>query len=361
MRPYNVDGDSQDELIGGPCQHGSVEIYDGSSGTMVLQDDIDEPGYNSSLRSYSLGDLDNDGVNELIFSTGSGSTAEDNMAVVSLASLGDSTPGGVVHANPSQINGFKSIGWDTTTAAQERAVFVLPNTEGGGDGQRVGLLSTSGKFTVSDVIDPNWDDVAAGVVVDSNADSISAAVVGVGNVRDGEVHHLALDDFTKIHLHTDLDGTEQYQRPDSVSMSLGSDSDGSSKAVIATSELKLQIDDIASMQSDWTSGGVSGGQIRDAIAINGESGFDIVAATATELTLWKKSGNSCTKTNTAGIECNFVRHIVINTEHQIACVQSDVWDAEAKVILFNSELNKQAELDFDYAITTIKPPPRGNF
>lgn len=359
LRLYNVDADPQDELVAGPCQYGSVEIYDGSSGTMLLQNKIANEGFNSSFRSFTLGDLDNDSVDELIFSTGSGSTAEDNMAVVALATLSDSTPNVVVNVNPSQIYGFKSIGWDTTTTAQHRAVFVLPETEGGDYGQRVGLLSSSGEFLVSDVIAPNWDNVAEGVVVDSNADGISEVVVGAGNVRAGEVHHLTLDDFTKTHLHTDLGGTEPHQRPEIVSMALGIDADGSSKAVIATNETKLQVYDIASMQAEWTSGGLSGGQLKEAIAINGESSFAIVAATSSELTLWEPLDGTYSKANTVNVECSFLQHIKSGTEHEIACMQSAYSSTESKIIVFNLELGKQAELTVDYIITAIKSTPEG--
>jgi len=260
LRLYNIDADPQDELIAGPCQHRALEIYDGSSGSMVLEDSIASEYYNSSLRSFSLGDIDDDGVEEIIFSTGSGSTASDNMAVVSLPTLGDSSEGALVNINPSQILGFKSIGWDQSTE-QTRAVFILPETEGGdyvpdhgNRGLRLGLFSPSGDVSVSDILASNWNRLAAGVVVDSNADGISEAVVAVGEVFDGEVHHLNLNNFALTHTHTDLRGTEQYSRPEILSMSLGIDSDGSPKTVIATDELKLQVYDIASRQSSRWSG-----------------------------------------------------------------------------------------------------------
>lgn len=370
LRLYNVDADAQDELIAGPCQHGSVEIYDGSSGTMVLQDTVDSEHYNSSIRSYSFGDLDNDGVEELIFSTGSGSTAEDNMAVASLATLGDSAPGVVVNINPSQISGFKSIGWDTSTSEPARAVFLITETEGGDyfaspygdDGPRLGLLSTTAEFTTSPILSNDWNPHSGGIVADTNADGVSEAVLGLERTYNrAEVQHFNLDDFALTHTHSDLGATNASDNPTIVSMSLGTDSDGSLKAIIATSEFKLQVYNLSNRQNVWTSGGLSGGWITDAIAINTTSDFDIAAATNSELTLWRKSDEGpYVKIFNTSAQCHFIQEVVISSEQLILCGRTETWNNKPTTLsLFSLDLEKQSEIDLDYIVTAISATPTG--
>lgn len=355
LRFRNIDDDPQDELFVGPCQHGVVEIYDGSSGSMLLQETITGNGFESSYRSFSFGDLDNDNVDEIIFSSGSGSSVDNNMIVASLATLGDQAPGVAVTLNPSQISGFNSIGWDNANPNDPRAVFVLPNTGGRDDGQRIATLSSGGEFLISDVLDSNYDEVSEGVVADANG--IREALVAVGS---GRINHISLHDFSKTHLHTDLANDRPFSTAEVVSMSFGIDTDGRTKAIIATNQFKLQVYDIANRQAEWVSGGLTGDQMVEAVAINKNSGFDIVASTLSELTLWEKSEGVYEKTNTVNSACYEIHHIVKDDEHQIACLQyGRSYGAGSIITIFDSELNENAEFEFDFFISTINSAPNG--
>jgi len=304
LRLYNVDDDPQDELIAGPCQHGAVEIYDGASGTMVLQQEIDDPAYNSGLRSFSVGDLDADGIDELVFSTGTNTSAEDNMVVISLDGLGDTSPGVAVNLNPSTIKSFDIAGWDTTTTGQDTAVFVLPDTEGGDDGQRIALLTDSGELSISEVTASNWSDSSAATVVDNDGDGVVEILVPAGNYYNGELHHIAHD--------------------------------------------------IASMQADWTSSGLSVGRMIGAIAIDNGNGFDIAVAAGSELTLWKPADTGYNKIYTASAECKYLTSVVISNVVNIACIESNHWGENTKLTLFNTSLIKQSEVSLGYEVTAVQ-------
>lgn len=355
LRFQNIDNDPQDELFVGPCQHGVVGIYDGSSGSMLLQETIAGEGFNSGYRSFSFGDLDNDDIDEIVFSSGSTSSIADNMIVASLSTLGDQSPGAIATREPAQINGFRSIGWDTANISNPNAVFVLPKTEGRDDGQRIASLSVDNSFSLSHVLEYNWEGVDAGVVADDS--SIREALVAAS---DGRINHVSLDSFSKTHLHTDLPSNRPYIEAEVKSISLGIDTDGRAKAVIAIDQLKLQVYDIANRQVEWTSGGLTGDTMVGAVAANKDSGFDIVAATLSELTLWRKEEGQYAKTNTVNINCFAIAYLGDSAESSIACLQyGRDYGSGSTVTLFDTELNQQAEFAFDFNITAISAVTSG--
>jgi len=366
LRLYNVDNDMQDELVAGPCQHGPVEIYDGSSGSIQLQDSIDSDYFNALLRSYSFGDLDDDGIAELMLSTGYNSTAADNMAVASFATLGDSTPGAVVNINPSQINHFKSIGWDRTSTEQPRAVFVLPNTDGGdwlghygAGGQRLGVLSANGDFSFSDVF-AGKGRAASGIVTDLDADGVSEALLGVLNINESELIQLDMDSFAETHAPGELGGPEHFDPQAVISMSTGVDVDGRSKAIMAINKFNLLVYDIASHEVVWTSSDLNGGQITKALVLQTTSGFNIAAATTNELSLWSASGDETyTKKFAASVDCHFLELVVNEAEQEIACGYVDSEEDESTISLFDTDLVMQTQLKLNYTITAMSYRPTG--
>lgn len=349
LRFKNIDNDPQDELFVGPCQHGVVGIYDGSSGSMLLQETIAGDGFNSGSRSFSFGDLDNDNVDEIVFSSGSRSSVADNMIVASLSTLGDQSPGVVATRDPAQIYGFRSIGWDTANISNPNAVFVLPSTEGRDDGQRVASLSADNRFSLSPVLEHNSDGVDVGLVADDSI--LREALVAASG---GRINHVSLDGFSQTHLHTDLPSDRFYNAAEVRSISLGVGVDGRAKAVIAIDQLKLQVYDIASRQVEWTSGGLTGDTMVGAVAVNKDSGFDIVAATHSELTLWRKEEGLYTKTDTVNINCFAIAYLGDTADSSIACLQyGRDYGSGSTVTLFDSGLNQQAEFAFDFQISAI--------
>ena len=344
LKLVNLDADTQDELIYGGCQHGQIEIYDLATGTAVLQEEIDDPEFNSGFTSLTVADIDNDGLDELVFGTGTSSSAEDNMVFASVPSTGDTTPGLVVNSNPAQLGSFHLAGWDTVTADEDRAVFVMPNTEGEQDGQRIGVLTESGDFTVSDVTDSNWSSLSAAEVVDSNSDGIAEIIVSVARIRTGRLLQLNLDDFSELAALEDVGEV--------VSVETGIAANGAIKAVLATDEEMLHVYDIASGVTDWTSGGLSGGNMVGAITRSTDEGFEIIAATSTELTVWQSNTTGYVKSFTAAASCDYLENYAYDGQHYIACVENS-FSSTSTFSLFNTQLVKQVEVSLPFEITAM--------
>lgn len=186
-----------------------------------------------------------------------------------------------------------------------------------------------------------------------------ATVPASGLSRNGELHHIALDDFTQLHLHEELRGAVAHSNPEIVSVSPGITATGAAKAVLSTDEEKLQVYDIATMQADWTSGGLSGGNMVGAITIDNGAGFDIVAANSTELTLWQPSDDGFSKSYTASASCSYLADLVIDNETYIACVETDFRREDATLVLFNSMLIKQSEVELDFDVTAMTSNGQG--
>jgi len=349
---YNADNDPQDEIFHGPCQHGELEVYDGATGTVVLQEEFDHSSFSSAFTSISFGDMDNDGVDEVVFATGTGSSGADQMGIASIAGLGD-TQALVTNNEPAILGSFTVAGWDTTTHTHDHAVFVLPSTDGDTSGQRIGLLSDSGEFSLSDITARNWSRSTAAAVVDSNGDGVSEILVSAGNPYDGQLHHLVLDDFTQIHVHEDLGNTATFGNPDIESIASGIAADGSIKAILSTSQRKLQIYDVASMQSDWTSGLLTGTSMNGAVVINHDAGFDIVAATNSELTLWKSVNGGYSKFHTAGVDCDVLSIFQSDGEPHVACIASDFFGDDSTLTTYNSQLIKQSETELPGSVSAM--------
>ena len=346
LKMINIDNDVQDELIHGGCQHGRIEIYDGATGTAVMQEFIDDPDFNSGFTSLTVTDIDTDGFSELVFGTGTGTTAEDNMVVASIPGTDDTTPGVAINTDPSQLGAFYMAGWDTITGNENRAVFVMPDTQGNQDGQRVGILSETGDLAISDLIDWNWDDLHAARVVDSNNDGISEIFLATARTYDGRLVQLTLDNFTELAVHTDSEEAR--------SIAIGVAEDGSSKAVVGSSDAKLRTYDIAGAVTDWTSGALTG-SLRSVMTRSIDDGFEIIAATSSELTLWTPNTDGFTKSYTAAAECYYLDIISVDGEDYIVCAESDsFWYSTTTLSVFNTQLIKQVETSLDFKITATR-------
>ena len=344
LQMINVDADPQDKLIHGGCQHGRIEIYDGATGTAVMQEFIDDPEFNSGFTSLTVADIDNDGIEELVFGTGTSSSAEDNMVFASIPSTGDTTPGIVINTNPAQIGAFYMAGWDTITQNSDNVVVVMPDTNGVSDGQRIGLLPESGDLTVSDVIDSNWSRLHAAAVVDSNSDGIAEIVVATARTYTGRLVQLNLNDFSQLAEHLDSEEAR--------SVAIGTDANGSIKAVLASDDSKLRVYDIASAVNDWTSGGLSGGTMLGAITRSTDNGFEIIAATNSELTVWTPNATGYLKSYTAAATCDHLDTITVENDPYIVCIENSSRSSTLQV--FDTQLVKQVERLINYEITAIE-------
>jgi len=181
---------------------------------------------------------------------------------------------------------------------------------------------------------------------------VAEVVVAVDRNYDGRLLLLSLADFSLLAEHEELASDDVWRNPEIVSVTTVTAADGSAKAVLSTEDEKLQVYDISSQLVDWTSGGLSGGFMINAITLGTENGFELIAATSSELTLWKPNSSGFVKSYTATATCNNLETFSADGVAFIACVEHS--SQESTFSVFNTQLVKQAEYTVDFEVTAIE-------
>ena len=356
LRMRNVDLDPQDEIIYGACQHGAVEVYDGSTGSMVLQAEYREHSWYSGRDAISFGDIDDDGIDELVFSTGGRSSGTDRMVV---AALSDVTPASIItNTNPAQMYQFQLAGWDTSDSTSLAAIYTAPDGESAVSGRRLVRISEQGELETGAETDGRsgvWDD---SIVIDSNGDGVLEVLMAQG-AYDGSLYHLSLADFSVEHSYNDFGYDNDWQNPVLSAMAIGTAADGSLQAVISADDDKLRLYDISTRQITWTSAAQTD-LLRRVSTLPHDSGFSIAAASYRQLTLWTESSDGFVKSYTTDAICDVLTAVSIADEQYVACVRNENWQHSSALMLFDLQLVKQNEVELGNPVTAIQPDGAGN-
>lgn len=164
--PANFDGGSSEMLIVGACQWGNVEGYTLSSDNTLQQLwSVDAQDHGTS--SLTVGDVDNDGAQELLWGSGLTTSGSDILVTADIAGNAISVKS---DTTPVQLDRFSVAGWGTLTGSDERAVFYVPSTESGYEGSVLSTVDSNGNVQVLDYSDDGWGSVANAVVTDFNND-----------------------------------------------------------------------------------------------------------------------------------------------------------------------------------------------
>ena len=357
----NVDEDPHHELLVGPCTGQHVYIYDASTGSAVLQEEISSrpenanplSRFSSSHTSLVMGDVDNDGIRELVFAT------EEHMFVAALHSLNDvSPPVPYSNNNPATLGKYYLSGWTNITPGKPAAVFVTPRTESRGafaeDGQSIAILEETGEVTVNKATYGNWSNSTANALFDSNADGIAEILVSVGDPYDGIVQHIRLDDFTLLHEHINLGSDD-----DPEVLSIESVDEYPALAVMAIENNRVQLYDVASQSPLWTSPQMPG-ELLGANPFLDSDDLKILIRTYTETSIWKRNGGFFIREHTVPELCKSFVALTTQGKKHFACAGSqNFWSNEA-FVLYDSTLNKQYEFTHDFEITALTSTPEGN-
>ena len=161
----NLDTDPEKEIMVGNCAWGELRAFDLSAGSYFELWSLEM--VDSSNKGFKIGDVDNDGQDEMIWGAGTDSTGEDKLVVANINPVPE-----VVWYNqdPSQLAGYAPAGWAQVNPTEEAAVFVIPSTDSGYSGQRYALMTEQGKVTISHEITSNWARLNLGIIGDSNGD-----------------------------------------------------------------------------------------------------------------------------------------------------------------------------------------------
>lgn len=158
----NLDTDPEKEIMIGNCGWGYINAFDLSDGSYNKRWYLKMIG--SSEKGFAIGDVNNDGQDEMIWGAGTESTAEDKLVVASLTPELKVTWFSNV---PSQLTRHAPAGWAQINPTEEAAVFVIPTIWGG---QRYALMTEQGKVSVSNEITSNLTRLNLGIIGDSNGD-----------------------------------------------------------------------------------------------------------------------------------------------------------------------------------------------
>ncbi len=165
-RTFNLYNDNTDELVVSDCQWGNVTGYrlnNTNQLEMLWQVDLQDHG----STSLAMGDIDNDGVNEVLWGSGVSSSGADVLVTADIASDSASLK---TDTSDVQLDSFTASGWSDIFVGDRRAVFMAPSTESGYDGLAVITLTDSGEMTVANELSSGWYTGRYSVTTDYNND-----------------------------------------------------------------------------------------------------------------------------------------------------------------------------------------------
>jgi hypothetical protein len=192
----NIDDDAQAEILIGNGRAGDVTAYDGV--THEEEWHIDSQNYGVS--SIAIGDADDDGKDEVVWTSGAASSRANSLVVAGLQ------PSVNIEWTNKAVNGssqetvfhldgpFVGARWLKTSVGGYQAVFVSVSTDAGYGGTRlVGIDTDTGTTSISSEVGSNWDGRAAIDGADYDGDGIDEVFLATSSLYDG---YLTAYDFS---------------------------------------------------------------------------------------------------------------------------------------------------------------------
>lgn len=185
---HNLDSDPAEEIILGDCQWGGIHGFDISGDTYTKLWTLDMVDHENI--GLTAGDIDNDGEDELMWGTGTGHTGEDMLVVAELSP----TPSVAwYNDNPSQLDYFTAAGWAQIAPGESAAVYVIPSTDSGYEGQRYATMTSEGDVFVSDEISSNWERNGFASIGNINGDEYDELFLFGADLYDPRIDVIELD------------------------------------------------------------------------------------------------------------------------------------------------------------------------
>lgn len=184
LRAYDTDGDGIAEVIYGDGQHGNTYVLEGATALPIQS----FPNRNSGVTDFLVEDLDGDGNLELIRGTGNGTTGEDYLDVIDLAT-----------GETDWVNSAKSGSFNAFAIGDLNGDLVADYVYAsrGGSGLDEGLVTAVNGAT-GDILWTTlpgsipWSTQAIGALAVGDIDGDAAAEVLVGSdyLYDGRIYRL---------------------------------------------------------------------------------------------------------------------------------------------------------------------------
>ena len=183
--------DSDPVLLVGDCQWGNIHAMKLSNNSLTSVFSIDMVDHGSA--SLTLGDADNDGLNELLWGTGTTHSGEDLLVTADVTATSATIK---TTATTHQLDSFNAAGWADLYPGDERAVFFVPSTGSGYDGSKVLLMEKTGNYITSEEVSSNWDNSSIAVTTDYNNDGAGDLFLPTAQTYDGAFAAMRLNDFS---------------------------------------------------------------------------------------------------------------------------------------------------------------------
>ncbi len=180
----DLDGDGIAEVIVGNDQWGYVTAYRYVPATNALDLVFQVDSQDDGVTSIGVGDLDGDGLAEVVWGSGAVSSGADVLAVA-----GRHPAWAVEWTNldPRQLDGpFVGAKPARLAGGAVRILYGVPSTDSGYAGYRIASLDpATGAVAVSPEVGSNWSRAGALDAADVDGDGVDEALIATANLYDG--------------------------------------------------------------------------------------------------------------------------------------------------------------------------------
>lgn len=316
----HIDEDNRSEIIIGDCQSGSIRAYDRSGNTLSEQWQTYLQG--SGSISLVTGDVDNDGVRELLWGADTNSTGPDQLIMMDLDDARQIYSG----EEPSELDSFAGAGWGIFDTAGERAVFYIDRTNNGYTGSRFAIVDSFGRYTLSEQVNDVYHSEGSAQVVDYDHNGVSEILVMERNYSGRSISLKMLPELSNIWTSSTMN--DDLSTAPAIDLDLNDDGNLDVAFVSGKTIDVIDIVNQVRLSSEVTTeGGIRDFKFVDA---DGDDDMDVVMASDTDLTLWTWNGVSFQLTATQSVPCKkiAIKERTGNTSALIACLKFDgyFWD-----------------------------------
>jgi len=165
----NIDNDPADEIIIGDCQWGQVHGYDITDDTYTELWTL--PLIDHGSAAMVVGDINNDGKEEIVWGTGLSHSGEDILVVASVTPNAEILWHNANKETPSQFDSYIAAGWANISPEKEAAVYIIPSTNSGYGGSWYITMNENGEVKTNNKSSSNYLQATLAAIGDIDSDN----------------------------------------------------------------------------------------------------------------------------------------------------------------------------------------------